>query len=145
MNIQILPNWFKKVALIVFAISYIIVGFDSFLDGVNDAHANQQYDYNEVPESQLMTDFVGGKTVINYLSIISLLSIIAYILSKEKVEDDYINILRLESFQLSFVIIIFVGIVFIIFDKNELFGLFDSVTLFLWLYLSIFFMKKRIY
>ena len=145
MNIQILPNWFKKVALIVFAISYIIVGFDSFLDGVNDAHANQQYDYNEVPESQLMTDFVGGKTVINYLSIISLLSIIAYILSKEKVEDDYINILRLESFQLSFVIIIFVGIVFILFDKNELFGLFDSVTLFLWLYLSIFFMKKRIY
>ena len=145
MNIQILPNWFKKVALIVFTISYIIVGFDSFLDGVNAAHANQQYDYNEVPESQLMTDFVGGKTVINYLSIISLLSIIAYILSKEKVEDDYINILRLESFQLSFVIIIFVGIVFIIFNKNELFGLFDSVTLFLWLYLSIFFIKKRIY
>ncbi|OYT12496.1 MAG: hypothetical protein B6I18_00505 [Bacteroidetes bacterium 4572_112] len=143
MNIQILPNWFKKVALITFIVSYIIVGFDSFIDGVVDGFIGQPYEYSEVAKSQRMLDFVGSKTVLNYLEIVALLSIIAYVITKEKVEDDYIKILRLESYQLSFTIIIFVGIVFILFDKDELFGLFDSITLFLWLYLIIFFINKR--
>ena len=146
MNVQILPNWFKKIALLLFAISFIIVGLDDFLDGFHGARNNTEYNMPiENIGSHLMRDLVGGEKGMYIFKIISLVSILVYMVSKEKVEDDYIKTLRLESFQLSFLIIILVGILFILFDINELYGLFDSLTLFLWLYLIIFFIKKRKY
>ena len=147
MNIQILPNWFKKIALLLFIISYIIVSIDDFVEGFQDARNNKEYSYNVTNEntgSHLIKNFVGDKNL-QIFKIISLFSILIYIVSKEKFEDDYIKNIRLESYQLSFLIIILVGIVFILFDITKIYDLFDSLVLFLWLYLIIFFIKKRKY
>ena len=66
-----------------------------------------------------------------------------YMLSKEKIEDDYINILRLESFRLTAIIGLFVSIILFVFSKDLKLTLDYFIALFLWFYLIIFFIKKR--
>lgn len=141
MNIQILPNWFKKIALIVFLVTSIIPAADGLINGVR----GDRYSYNESKTHGIVSIFVGGEKVIHIFEIISILAILAYMITKEKIEDDYIKLLRLESYQLTFIIIIVISFVFFFFNKEFVFGISDSLSLFLWLYLIIFFFKKRLY
>jgi hypothetical protein len=64
-------------------------------------------------------------------------------LSKEKIEDDYINLLRLESFQLTTIIGLLVSIIFFSFSKDIKLTLDYYIILFVWGYLITFFIKKR--
>ena len=78
-----------------------------------------------------------------FSDIILYLGLIIYFLSKEKIEDDYINKLRLESYQLTIIIgVILSFITFIIFKNIEIQ---NSLFLesFLMIYLLIFWYKKR--
>ena len=78
-----------------------------------------------------------------FSDIILYLGLIIYFLSKEKIEDDYINILRLESYQVTIIIgLILSFITFIIFKNIEIQ---NSLFLesFLMIYLLIFWYKKR--
>jgi len=142
MNVQILPNWFKKISFIIFLVTYIISGGDDFIDGFNGTRYTENKNSN-IEASHKFYDMTGGDNTIHWLKIVSILALITYMLSKEKVEDDYISILRLESYQLAFLIITIVAFVFYLFKVNTLYGIFDSVTLFIWLYLIIFSFKKR--
>ena len=142
MNVQVLPNWFKKISFIIFLITYIISGGDSFIDGFNETRNTENKSVNTVA-SHKFQDMTDGDSTIHWLKIVSILALITYMLSKEKVEDDYISILRLESYQLAFLIITIVAFIFYLFKANTLYGIFDSVTLFIWLYLIIFSFKKR--
>ena len=65
-------------------------------------------------------------------------------MSKEKVEDDYINKLRLESFQLTAIIGLGLTILLYAFSKDLKLTLDYFIMLFLMFYLVIFFIKKRI-
>ncbi len=145
MDIQVLPNWFKKIALIVFIITSIISGGDDFSNGFNSGY----YDYNQFQEESqrevtLIADFFGGEQVMHWFHVISVLSILTYMIAKEKVEDDYIKLLRLESYQLAFIIIVLVSFVINIFSVEFKYGLSDTLSLFLWLYLIVFYIKKRL-
>jgi hypothetical protein len=63
--------------------------------------------------------------------------------SKEKTEDEYINKLRLESFQLtSFIGLAITIISYALSEEIEL-TLDYFIILFLWIYLMIFAIKKR--
>ena len=66
-------------------------------------------------------------------------------LSKEKIEDDYINQLRLESYQLTAIIGIVISILLYAFAESKKLTLDYFITLFMYLYLITFFIKKRIY
>lgn len=145
MNVQILPNWFKKISFIIFLATYLLSNGDDAIHGFRDGISGKSYNYtvNNTETPHLFLDMVGGENSIHWLKIISILALITYMLSKEKVEDDYISILRLESYQLTFLIITIVAFIFYLFKVNTLYGIYDSVTLFICLYLIIFFLKKR--
>ena len=143
MNIQILPNWFKRIALVVFIVSSILSQGDDFIQGFNDG---MSYTSNKSPQisQDFITNMIGGKQNAYYFKIITLASLLTYLLSKEKIEDDYIKLLRLETYQLSFLIIVIVAFIFFVLGKEHLYNLYDSVQVFLWLYLIIFFLKKHL-
>jgi len=128
MNTQILPNWGKKLGIVL----YIIGAIPSALAGFNQGH-------NEFKNPDLVTHI----NSLWYSDILLYLGLIIYFLSKEKIEDDYINKIRLESYQLTVLIgIILSFITFIIFKNIEIH---NSLFLesFLLIYLLIFWCKKR--
>ena len=146
MRIQILPNWCKKMSLIIFLIASILSGGDDFVNGFNAGRneAAPSYDMANATDTTTISDLIGGETVVNFFQLLAILALVGYILSREKVEDDYLNIIRLESYQIAFLLICSFALVLLIFNVDYSYGLFDSLTLFLWSYLIVFFVKKRI-
>ena len=145
MNIQVLPNWFKKVSLIVFLSASVLASGDDFINGFNAGFsgATPNYDLSKVEGTSQIADSIGGEGIAHLFGALSVLALIMYMLSKEKVEDDYINMLRLESFQFSFMLVSFVALALFAFNKEFYYGLYDSLCMLLWIYLIVFFTKKR--
>jgi len=143
MKTQILPNWFKKTGLIIFIVGSIIGGGDHFIRGFNEGY--NSYDgkpYNYTNESGLITNYF-GEIGVHTFYVLSFIGMLIYMLSKEKIEDDYINLLRLESFQLTTIIGLLVSIIFFSFSKDIKLTLDYYIILFVWGYLITFFIKKR--
>jgi len=145
MKIQILPNWFKKVGLLLFIVGTII-GFGdnlstAFKEGANESSGNVKA--FPISESTFFASAF-GENIVHIFYILSLIGMIIYILSKEKIEDDYINKLRLESYQLTALISLFVALILFVFSSQLKFNIDDFITNFLFIYLITFFIKKRI-
>ena len=77
--------------------------------------------------------------------VLAIIGMVIYMFSKEKVEDDYINILRLESFQLTSLIGLLITITSYIAYGNLNLNLDYFINLYLMFYLIIFAIKKRNY
>jgi len=135
MKIQILPNWFKKVGLILFIVGSIIGGGDDFVVGFMGPP------YNSEPGKISM---LVGEKLIHTFYVLSFIGMLIYMLSKEKMEDDYINKLRLESFQLTSIATLIIAIFMFAISKKSNFPLDYFITLFFWFYLITFYIKKRI-
>lgn len=148
MKTQILPNWFKKVGLIMFIVGSIIgVGDDfvaGFRDGYNAASFGDSNDININLDQDRITEFFGGESVTHFFYVLSFIGLLIYMLSKEKVEDDYINKLRLESFQLTYIVTLVITILMIADPKRLNFSLDYFINFFFLFYLITFFIKKRI-
>ncbi|MDO6813914.1 hypothetical protein [Tenacibaculum soleae] len=126
MNTQILPNWCKKTGIVLYVIGALPSAYRGFMDGI---HGNS---------------FIRTEDLWHY-DIILYLGLLIYFLSKEKIEDDYINKIRLESYQLTLLISIIISfITFIIFKDIKVY---NSLFLesFLLIFLIIFWFKKRQY
>ena len=134
MKIKMLPNWGKKLGFLVFITCSFIAGYSDFLDGLTGQSFN----------SGRYEDLV-GKQSRHVLEILSILGLIIYMFSKEKVEDDYINKLRLESFQLTSFIGLAITIIAYAISEEIRLTLDYFIILFLWIYLGVFAIKKRIY
>lgn len=144
MNIQILPNWFKKVALIVFIVSSVLSGGDDFIAGWNAAQ-NKKMNFEQTNHNQnYYTNMIGGEKVVHWIAVLATISLLTYMISKEKVEDDYIKLIRLESYQLAFLILVGFALLSFIINKKFLSDLNDSVNVFMLLYLSVFYFKKKL-
>jgi len=65
-------------------------------------------------------------------------------LAKEKIEDDYINKLRLESYQLASIVILIITILLYSFSESLKLTLDYFIISFMYFYLIIFFIKKRL-
>ena len=149
MKLQVLPNWCKKLGLAIFIIFSFIFARDQFLKGWYSSSYTTPYktlEYTTPPPSKTtnFTGFFGVKTL-HYLDALSIFGLLIYMLSKEKIEDDYINQLRLESYQLTAIIGIVISILLYAFAESKKLTLDYFITLFMYLYLITFFIKKRIY
>ena len=149
MKLQILPNWFKKIGLTLFIVGSIIGGGDDFLAGFKNGHNESMYGISEkqpLNNDSLISMFVGGENTTHIFYVLSFIGMLIYMLTKEKIEDDYINKLRLESFQLTSIVTLLVSIFLFAFSKskNPDIPLDYLITLFFWFYLITFYIKKKI-
>ena len=142
MKIKMLPNWCKKLGLAIFIIgasASLYSGWTSAVcpspDFLESAQVNNQNTTSMLLNTRNM-DLVGVITVIGMF---------IYMFSKEKTEDDYINILRLESFQLTSLIGLAAIIIIYLISGNLSFEIDYIVNLFLIFYLITFAIKKRSY
>ncbi|WP_338355995.1 hypothetical protein [Yeosuana marina] len=147
MSIKMLSNKYKRIGLILF-ISGLIVGSTSisarqnFFEGWNAGSGLHQ----PIPALEpIFIEKYFGAFSIHVFDVIMLLGLIVYMLSKEKIEDDYINTLRLESFQLTSLLALTSAIILYIFSEDLKLSLDVFITLFLLAYLITFAIKKRLY
>ncbi|WP_298878937.1 hypothetical protein [uncultured Polaribacter sp.] len=146
MKIKMLPNWCKKLGVSLFFIGLIIVFTsvstrESFCEGYNSANNKN---FTQDLEPVFIEEWL-GKSAIHYFEVIATLGLLIYMMAKEKVEDDYINILRLESYQLTILIGLFITFIIYIISGNKSLKLDYYINLFMIFYLIIFAIKKRIY
>lgn len=137
MELKMLPNWCKKLGFVLFIICFTISGSESFMEGFNEATQGSK-------EYSVFENYFSD-SILHFFDVLSIIGMIIYMFSKEKIEDDYINKLRLESFQLSSVIGLVVTIILYAFSKDIKLTLDYFLILFLWTYLVIFAIKKRTY
>ncbi len=125
MSLQILPNWCKKVGITIFFISFLFTGGDAFMDGfmsgLSGTSSNPHHFFKDLY----------GSTVMQILDILLIIGMLIYLFSKEKIEDDYVNLLRLESYQLTSMIFLFVALAIYIFDQNLMLSMEVFLSLFL--------------
>lgn len=133
MNFQILPNSFKKIGFSLFVITSILTAGDSFMDG-----------FNAVPQgTHNFFQSLYGETLFHILYIIPTISLLIYMLSKEKTEDDFIKLLRLEAYQISVIIFLAIAFLFYVFKPDTDFSLDWFLSVFMLLFLIIFYFKKK--
>ncbi len=145
MNIQILPNWCKKVGVTVFIIgliSLVIIFINSLLSagsGINPYEtgylAGKQLYYS------LHSDAVFGLVMGKIIVLLTILGMVIYLLSKEKVEDEFINKLRLEAYQLTLLLV--ASCLFLVFLFGGNISALFLLYLFFAVYLLVFSIKKR--
>jgi predicted ABC-type exoprotein transport system permease subunit len=137
MKIKMLPNWGKKLGFLIFVLGFIISGYKGFLQGITGCSPNSiRFNYFE----NLFSD-----TILHLFEVLAILGMLLYMFSKEKIEDDYINKLRLESFQLTSFIGLAITIVVYAISGEIRLTLDYFIILFLWIYLGVFAIKKRTY
>ncbi len=108
MNLQIFPNWCKKVGIAIFTIFFCFEGRDSFMEGwyayeyklplgADFSLKEHGADFS-LKEHGLFSfqEYFGSKLMFTF-GVLSYIGMLIYMFSKEKVEDDFINKLRLES------------------------------------------------
>jgi len=138
MKTQILPYWCKKLGLILFIVASLLNGSLNFINNSIDRYRDNDGFLG------ILNAFTGG--ALNYgIDFFAIVAILTYMISKEKVEDDYIDKLRLESFQLTFIIWLFLTIVIFIIDKHMKLTLGYFIFPLLWSYITIFLIKRRMY
>ncbi|MFK5890128.1 MAG: hypothetical protein QM486_05295 [Flavobacteriaceae bacterium] len=142
MKVQILPNWCKKLGFFIFLVTSIISGGDGFIDGFMDGQNNYGSVNKSKYESNLFSNYF-GENLLHIFSVLAIVGLIIYMISKEKIEDDYINKLRLESFQLTAIIGMLLSLVLFTFTNHLELTLDYFVVLFLWIYFIVFFIKKN--
>ncbi|CAM1350676.1 hypothetical protein [Tenacibaculum insulae] len=137
MKLQLLPNWCKKLGLFLFLAGASVSMYEGFMKGVTATTINSE-EYDSIKNYL-------GENMIHFLEIISILGMMIYVFSKEKIEDDYIDKLRLESYQITSLIGLSITILLYAISKDIKLTLDYFIILYLWVYLFTFFLKKRMY
>lgn len=131
MKLQILPKKFKIIGFLLFIIGFILSGVNSFMEGWNSVDENFSGDLHYFSER--------AEHLFNIMFVVGML---VYMLAKEKVEDEYINKIRLESFQLSSLIFLVISLIVFLFPTQTKFSIDDFIIVFLSIYLITFYIKK---
>jgi hypothetical protein len=126
MNVQVFPNWGKKAGLFIFLIGAVV----SFILGYHEGAYPS--------ESPLLTP--NQRDIFELLTLVGML---IYFLSKEKVEDDFIQKIRLDSYQLTIVICISLLLLTFLLFKDYKLPSINVLEIFLIIYLTVFYYKKR--
>ena len=133
MNFQVLPNWCKKLGLGLYFITSLLTAGDSFMDGWKNVPMGTHHFFE---------DFY-GKPLFHILYIAPTICLLVYMLSKEKIEDDYIKLLRLEAYQLTVITFLVIAFLFYFFKPSAHFDLDWFLSLFMLFYLIVFHFKKK--
>lgn len=111
-KIAFLPNWCKYVSLLLLVASVIVdigglrKGFEAGREAANSTLAEESNGAGEgLTFSELMNEELENVRVEGYLSdLLIMLSMVVYILSKDKKDDEYINIIRARSLLIALLI-----------------------------------------
>ncbi|NKI31350.1 hypothetical protein [Croceivirga thetidis] len=133
MSFQIFPNWFKKLGLGVFIVSTIFTAGDPFMDGFKGVEEGTHHYFK---------DFL-GQTIYYILNILPTVGLLVYMLSKEKIEDDYLKLLRLSTYQLTVIITLLISFGLYVLSPQIKFSLDMALSLFMLLFLVVFHFKKN--
>lgn len=101
MTYQFLPNFFKKIGLLVFVVAGIPSMKKGFVEGYNDAQGIA------TPDAFLAFNFFSitiTEPIYNSLAIIGVAGLLMYLFSKDRLMDEFLVRLRLEAVQLTFII-----------------------------------------
>lgn len=148
MKTQIFPNWCKKLGLGLFFIAFLVNGSFNFfnsppvIEGIDVKTLGEISDYDSGFRG-LLSAFTGGASV--YIDVLAIIGMIIYLISKEKIEDDYINKLRLEAFQLTSIITLIVAMGIYLVSRDLKLTINYFILPFTWMYLILFVIKKRLY
>jgi hypothetical protein len=150
MKIKMLPNWCKKLGFFLFLIGFVISftttsAKNSFYEGYYEAYSNTATPAESSNSKPVFIEKWFGDIGLHIIEVLIIVGLLIYMLSREKIEDDYINKLRLESYQLTSISSLLISIVLYIFLGNLKLSLEYFITLFLMSYLIIFALKKRAY
>ncbi len=158
MNVQILPNWCKKVGVILFLLWYLIGGIEPFLEGARD---NFKKEHFTIEKKQTQVAYEDGKqttvvekeitdtkTVLTYSwgkisRTVAILLLLITLFSKEKREDEFISLLRLQSFHIAAIICLILSLLLSYFDTDSRVYIEDIAFVYIILYLIIFKIKKE--
>lgn len=150
MKTHLLPNYFKKIGLILFFFGFIAgvltYGVDDFKagyrDGVNAADGKESPKV-ELAETHEHFGKVWTEGWIRFFDLCNIAGILIYALSGEKREDEMYRTLRLETGWLTFVIwLFFIFIIYSIWGELKM-SLSYVLTVPLLLFLVMFFFRKR--
>lgn len=138
MKLKLLPNYFKKIGLSLFLLTFWTNFVKGFIDGLNDP-GDPPSEYIE-PLSEFT--FLGinffSEPFFEVMAVLSLLGLVIYALSKDKVFDELLQKLRLEALRLTFLLsVIFILIVQLLNEGLVLSGQFLmalQVIIFLFIY-----------
>lgn len=118
MTFAFLPNYFKKIGIICFltAIAVTIIATAVTGTGVLSAYSHED-DISFISAYEMAQEFSQKNTWVTQLSsILLMLSMAIYMLAKEKIDDEYMDIMRWESLRLSIIISIVITVVCILFS-----------------------------
>lgn len=127
MKTQLLPHYFRKLGLAVFAIGAFPASAPGFMDG-----------FTGRPEQQLLS-----KQTAHILEIIAIAGIVIYAFSKEKVYDELLQRLRLEAIKLTFVASMAVIILAYIFFPDFRINPSYLINLQVFCFIGIYYCKKE--
>ncbi|PQJ76467.1 hypothetical protein [Polaribacter glomeratus] len=147
MKIKMLPNWGKKFGLFLFFTGFIVASTtvsarQSFYEGYSSASNSLMKRENFEP---IFIEKWFGELGTHLFDVLTILGLLVYMISKEKIEDDYINMLRLESYQFTSILTLFITLTLYVFAENLKLSLDIFITLYLMTYLLNFAIIKRRY
>ena len=135
MKFYLLPNYFKKIGLLLFLVGSFLIGIDGFLEGFFDGSEYEDFK----PDFKLI--WSEGWTL--FWNLCSIAGVLIYALSREKKEDEWHKVLRLETGWITFVICL--GLLFVCYAIMGEIDLSINIVISLpvILFLIIFFFRKR--
>jgi hypothetical protein len=133
MKTQLLPNWCKKIGIALYVLGAFPSAYVGFSEGMKRGLDNST--------SELLINF----EQLWYFDLLLYLGMLIYFLSKEKVEDDFIRKLRLETYQVLILVGIGISFISLLFEIKLKIRVSMFLESFLVLYLLIFWYKKRQY
>ena len=136
MNFQILPNRAKSIGLAIFIICSCFPPLTAFILGISSSFISN--------ESTRLTQALFNPLFLLWLNILGIIGMLIYMLSKEKIEDEFITKLRLESFQITLIILLVTTLILLLFGDTLMFNVSYVAYMFIFIYLIIFYLKKRL-
>lgn len=151
MKTQLFPNWCKKLGLSLFFIAFLVNGSFNFFNSSSiqgiDIKGLIEISKNDGGFMRdfrgLFNAFTGGASA--YVDVLAIIGMIIYLISKEKIEDDYNNKLRLETFQLTSIITLIAAMVIYIVSRDLKLTINYFILPFTWVYMILFFIKRKLY
>ena len=119
-----LPNYTKKIAFALYLVAVVfscIANVDSFLSGYHAASTKAEYNPENITYDSIPNNLEKRYTWISLA--FSFTGLLMYIFAKEKVEDEFIDNLRVKSLTLS-IIITWIAVIFTMIVIEPLEGLY---------------------
>lgn len=145
MNIQILPNWCKKVGFTFFCLGIVLmliyVMEPIFADSLDSARERGAQTGKRVAEF-LFRPLENESRLVYFAKLIMIVGVAAFMLAKEKFEDEYMIKLRMESYQLTLFLLVIIYVLCLVFNVLRAFSDF-FIFLFFAIYLLLFYLKRE--